>query len=193
MKKIAITGGIGSGKSTVLEILHGMGYPTFSCDGIYGDIVKRKDFIDKIQQIFPDAVVQNQIDKKALAGIIFNNAEKRKQLNAISHPIIMKTLLSEMDKVKAKLVFAEVPLLFEGDFQSLFDAVIVVMRPRSTRVAAVSARDGIPQHEAEKRIQAQWDYDSNELYSSDRICIVDNETDFTALTERLKSIVEQLS
>jgi dephospho-CoA kinase len=112
-KKIAITGGIGSGKSTVSNILKVKGYPVYSCDEIYAELVNSKIYIDEIKKVFPTAVKQGKIDKKCLAEIIFSDKQERTRLNEIAHPLIMQTLLARMNESDSQIVFAEVPLLLE--------------------------------------------------------------------------------
>ena len=164
-KKIAITGGIGSGKSYVLQKLQKKGFPIFSCDDIYRDVIQSKSYIKKIEEEFPDCIIEGKIDRKRLAQQVFNNKENLQKLNAIAHPLIMSNLLSLMDAQNEKVVFAEVPLLFEGNFESLFDEIIVVMRTREERISSIVLRDKITCEEASARIAAQFDYDAPENLS----------------------------
>ena len=119
-KKIAITGGIGSGKSTVLHIFGEMGYPIFSCDEIYREIIDTAEYVKKIEMTFPRCVVDGKVDRKLLASTVFGNGEALEKLNAIAHPLIMQRLLEEMKNCTSEKVFAEVPLLFEGNYEALF-------------------------------------------------------------------------
>ncbi len=158
-KYIAVTGGIGSGKSAVLHILKEEGYPTFSCDEIYKEIARTPEYIAKIQEAFPSCVKNGEIDKKALATLVFQDKACRAQLNAIAHPLIMQRLHIEMRAVDAPLVFAEVPLLFECGFQSQFDGVWYVYRKKTDRIAAVTTRDGIDRKQVLRRIKSQFNPD----------------------------------
>ena len=99
-KKIAITGGIGSGKTTVVQILNEMGYTTFSCDGLYQEIIRRKSYVLEIEKRFPQAVVNGRIDRAKLAQIIFYDEGKRKELNQIAHPLIMQELLKRNEDLQ---------------------------------------------------------------------------------------------
>lgn len=193
-KRIAITGGIGSGKSTVVALLRKMQYAVFSCDEIYADLVKSKAYIEKIQALFPAVVKNGVIDKQCLAEIVFNNAENRKKLNEISHPLIMQTLFKRMDECDG-IVFAEVPLLFEGQFQSQFDSVIVVMRDRQKRIEAIIHRDCISKIQAEQRLEAQFDYDSplaKEIFSKNQTFLLDNNLSQNKLTQKLIEILQKI-
>ena len=161
--KIAITGGIGSGKSTVAKIIKDMGYPVFSCDEIYKNIFESAGFIEQIRKSFPVAIKNEKIDKAELAKVVFSNRGKREQLNRLTHPMIMDLLNKEMDKCTNEFIFAEVPLLFEGNFEDQFDKIIVVKRAFKERLTALQKRDGLNVGEILDRINAQVDYDSEEM------------------------------
>lgn len=193
MKKIAITGGIGSGKSTVAIILKSWGYPVFSCDEIYQEVSTSPSYIDKIKDIFPSCVIDGKIDRKLLSNFVFSKEENRKKLNAIAHPMIMDVLKEQMDSCKEKFVFAEVPLLFEGNFAHLFDEVIVVTRKKENRILAIMNRDHVDREEAERRLKSQFDYDSEhgksqlEKYNAMKIS---NDGSMEELRIKLKDIIE---
>ena len=195
-KKIAITGGIGSGKSTVSNILKDKGYPVYSCDEIYAELVNSKEYIDEIKKAFPSAIKQGEIDKKCLAEIIFSDKQKRTQLNKIAHPLIMQTLLARMNENDSQIVFAEVPLLLEGNFENLFDKTIVVLRNREERIRSICNRDGIPPEKAEERINAQFDYDAIE--SKNRLqklgaIFIENIGDVSALKNSVNVALKSLT
>lgn len=162
MKKIAITGGIGSGKSVVASYIRELGYPVFSCDEIYCEIINSPEYIRKIQENFPSSIVGGKIDRKILSEIIFIDEEKRKKLNSIAHPMIIECLFAQMNKCSSVYVFAEVPLLFEGNFENLFDKIIVVTREREHRISALLNRDGYTREGVERKLSAQFDYSSLE-------------------------------
>ena len=89
-KKIAITGGIGSGKSEAIKIIKELGFPVFSCDEIYKEIIFSKEYVQRIEENFPTCVKNGIIDRKELSAIVFANREKRDLLNSLSHPLIME-------------------------------------------------------------------------------------------------------
>lgn len=157
--RIAITGGIGSGKSLAMQYISKIGYPIFSCDEIYKDVIQSKEYIDQIALLCPNAVINGKIDRKKLAEYMFSNKELRNQINHIAHPLIMENLYVQMDKSASDLVFAEVPLLFEGNFEGKFDKVIYIYRDKDTRIENVKLRDGISKTEIEQRMSAQFDPD----------------------------------
>ncbi len=159
-KTIAITGGIGSGKSTVSKILKDKGFSVFSCDEIYGELLHDEKYKQKIASVFPTALKNGEIDRGVLGDLIFNNPKMRKSLNEITHPLIMNILFENIQNIKDGFVFAEVPLLFEGKYAEKFDKVIVVFREMQERIKAIKSRNGLNEKEIVARISAQFDYDS---------------------------------
>ncbi len=194
-KKIAITGGIGSGKTTVSNLIKEKGYPVYSCDEIYKELIESTIYIKEIEKAFPAAIKQGKIDKKSLAEIIFSNKQERKRLNEIAHPLIMEALLDRMNKNENKLVFAEVPLLFEENFENLFDQTIVVLRNREERIRSICERDGISPEKAIERLNAQFDYDDvsskNHLQKIGTI-FIKNKGDVNALKKNVELVLKDL-
>ena len=161
--KIAITGGIGSGKSTVLSYLKKCGYVTFSCDEIYKELIDKKEYIEAISNIFPTVIIDGKINKEKLSIIVFNDEKKLLELNKIAHPFILKSLFENMDDAENKneVVFAEVPLLFEGKFENLFDQIWVVYRGLEERISALKQRDGSSCGQILQKIKSQFNYEQN--------------------------------
>lgn len=186
--KIAITGGIGSGKSTIGEIFRSLGYPVFSCDEIYSDIINSNDYIIAVKNAFGEAVLtDDKVDRKKLSAVVFKDEERLKKLNAVSHPLIMKELSNLMEK--CDVAFAEVPLLFEGGFENIFDKVIVLRRDISVRVESVIQRDGISEDEVKKKIKNQFDYES---LSDNGYTIIYNDGDRLTLREEAVKFLNEL-
>ena len=192
-KKIAVTGGIGSGKSTVLSILKTEGYPVFSCDELYKSIVTTQEYINLIAKHFPTCIVGNELDKTRLSAIVFKDKTKLALLNSLAHPLIMCDLMKKMNQTENELSFAEVPLLFEGNYQTLFDAVFVVMRNRENRIQSVIERDAIQKEQVEDRISSQLNYEDitvQEKLKKDHIFILENNQDICALREKIKTLLK---
>ena len=156
-KLVAITGGIGSGKSLALQFLRKLNYPVFSCDEIYKEVIVSKEYIELLEKSFPNVVKNGQVDRTALAETVFNNEIMRIKLNNLAHPIIMKLLLRYMEAAEGSIAFAEVPLLFEGNFEKIFDHVLYIARDKQLRIEAVNQRDGLLGCDVEKRIASQFD------------------------------------
>ncbi len=194
-KKVAITGGIGSGKSTVLQYVRDMGYVGFSCDEIYREIVQSKEYIADVQKLFPECVIQSKIDKAKLSAIIFKDEESRKKLNDLAHPLIMESLYFAMDKAIGRLIFAEVPLLFEKGYEKDFDVVLVVYRNLQERIANVMRRDEVNAENVKAKISAQFDYDSIEAKNRFQKCnaiLIENNVSKEELKCKLAIILASL-
>lgn len=195
MKKVAITGGIGSGKSAVLDFIAELGYPVFSCDEIYKEVIVSQEYVKEMEKIFPDAINDGIIDRKVLGALVFNNANAREQLNRIAHPLIMKKLNISMENAEKSISFAEVPLLFEGGLEKNFDFIIVVMRDFQERIIAVQKRDGLTEEDFIKRTQAQFNYNDihNQAYLKTLpVYIIENRGNLNYLKEQTKTIIQMI-
>ena len=186
-KKFAITGGIGSGKSTVCQMLREKGFQVFSCDEIYRELRGERAYLDKIAELFPDCVDEKGLDAPALSACVFSDEVALERLNSVSHPLIMERLMARMNELP--LSFAEVPLLFEGGFEPLFDGVLAIRREKGARVAAVRARDGLTEAEILGRMEKQFD---DHLLSQKKCVILENNGDENALAANLKPALQTL-
>ena len=192
MLKIAITGGIGSGKSAVANCLQELGYVVYSCDEIYKTIIVSPKYVEKVSETFPECIENGEINRKILASIVFQNERKLQQLNDIAHPLIMERLFSLMNNTKESLVFAEVPLLFESRTEKQFDKVIIVQRDIGLRMEGVAKRDGLTSSEIEKRMQAQFDYSKLDATQFDNLIILKNDGDLQKLKIEVCELIKCL-
>lgn len=152
--RIAIAGGMGSGKSEVLRVAGEMGLKALDADEINARLMSSAEYLAKLEELFPDAFVDGQLDKRRLADIVFSDEAQRKKLNALAHPIILREIAEE----KAPIVVAEVPLLHEAGAESLFDKVILVHTPLSLRLMRLKKYRGVTFSDALKRIRRQTPY-----------------------------------
>ncbi len=196
MKKwVAITGGIGSGKSTAIAIIAKMGYPVFSCDELYKEILLEKEYVKEIEGQFDGVVKKGVIDKRALSALVFSDDEMRKRLETLAHPRIMQRLFEKMQNSNAELVFAEVPLLFEGGYEKDFDAVLVIMREVEQRIAAVCNRDGGTRAQALQKMAAQFDYEKATNFhklQNQNVTLIHNNLDVSCLHKQLSDCIKAL-
>ena len=193
--KVAITGGIGSGKSTVSKYISDLGYPVFSCDTIYKTIYSTDDFQNQLKAAFPACLKNGRVDKDLLSQTVFSNPSALKRLNALSHPAIMAELFSQMREAMADLVFAEVPLLMEENLDADFDFVIVVLRDKEKRIEAICNRDKTSREAAEARMNNQWDYDTSEnkrKMLQNKFFILENNSTEQHLQSNVKKIITEL-
>lgn len=158
--KIAITGGICSGKSTVAKIIKEQGFTVLSCDKIYCELLEDLSFVNKIVKEFGNVINSNgTLNKAKLAQIVFSDKEKLRVLNSITHPQIMNIAMQLMGG--SGVYFCEVPLLFESGFEALFDNVIVVLRDKEERIKELMQRSKINRNQALSRIYSQLDYENH--------------------------------
>ena len=186
--KIAVTGGIGSGKSAVCRILKERGYPVFSCDEINRTLLSEKSYLDGLCALFPACVKDGKLNKAALSALVFSDKEALRTLNAYAHPRITERLQREMEGAR-KTCFAEVPLLFESGMAKQFDCAIVVLRNKEERIRAVVTRDGLTAEQAEARMKQQFDYDGP---LPDGCLAIENDGDETALCKKVDDVLEAL-
>lgn len=152
---IAVTGGIGSGKSALTSYLSSYG-DVISCDKINSQMLCDVTYLQILKQSFPEAFTPN-FDRKKLSEIIFSDAKKREKLNSISHPEILKRMLSAIQGCKNNIVFVEVPLLNETEFSNYFSEIIVVNASNEVRKNRIEQRDGIDEATALKKMKGQKD------------------------------------
>jgi dephospho-CoA kinase len=157
MKKIGITGGIGSGKSFVANIIEKMGYPVYYSD------VRSKELTNAhplIRQGLIDLVGENvyfvgELDKKVLATAIFSNDELRLKVNQLIHPIVRQDFEDWAKAQTSDLIFNEAAILFETGAYRNFDATILIYAPIELRLKRVLKRDIITKEEVLARIKNQ--------------------------------------
>lgn len=158
--KIAVTGGIGSGKTTVCNLIKNIGYPVYSCDEVYHDLLNGDALKNDIVKEFGAGILtEGKVDRRKLSEYVLNDETKLAKLNKITHGKIFEEMFLRSQQ-NSGIVFFEVPLLFEGDYQSLFDGVIVVLREVEDRILSVAKRDKLSESDVKKRINNQYNYDN---------------------------------
>lgn len=162
---IAITGGIASGKSLVSHWFEDHDFLVYYSDKMAHDILEKQTVIEQLQEIFSSGIVaNNKIDRVALGKIIFNDANKREQLNSIIHPLVRAERRDIIMLSDAKYLVFEIPLLFENGLQNAFDLTINISAPDNLRIKRILKRDGISEGAARKRIEAQMaEFDKQKL------------------------------
>ena len=158
MKHYALTGGIGSGKSTVLSLFKKLGVPTFSADDSAKIALEHDaDIKAKITALFGEAsYVKGKLSRPFIAEQVFGNYEKLEQLNTIVHPAARKAYLKWQEAQDAIYTIYEFPLVFELGEKERFDGVILVISPETLRIQRVKNRDGLNEEAILKRMMHQW-------------------------------------
>lgn len=152
-RRYAVTGNIGSGKSTFCEILRRRGFPVLSCDEISHELWREEGYRRELARLFPSCCERGEIDKANLTSLVFSDPAALAVLDAFSHPRIMERLLQRAEKFP--VCFCEVPLLFEGGYRDLFDGAVVLTRSEKERLLSVGKRDGISPEEVKIRTHVQ--------------------------------------
>lgn len=190
-KFIAVTGGIGSGKSTLLGLFKAAGYPIFSADEIYAELLRNEQFVHLVSLSVGVEPIKTEnglkLDREKIAEKVFSDGNLLKNLNEVTHGAIM-TEMQNRAKREDKTVFCEVPLLFEGGYEKLFDLIIVVRRSDEDRIKAVEIRDGKTKEKVKKIIENQFDY--SKIIEDGHTIIVENDGDLSALKVDAEKILD---
>lgn len=156
---LGLTGGIGSGKSTVAEIFRVLGHPVFEADQAGRKVLDADpEVIESVEALFgQDVYIQGKADRKRIASIVFSDPAKLDQLNAIIHPAVgraWKKWVSEQGDYR--LLIREVAILFESGSDKLCDKVLTVSAPEPLRIERVMGRDAVTGSEVRARMARQW-------------------------------------
>lgn len=194
MKKIGITGNIGSGKSQVTRHLISIGYKVLDADALVAKIYDDPKFISEMTETFGAEITSRNssgkaacLDKKAVAGIVFSDPAKLDLLNRTIAPYIREKMdgtISEYEKTE-DILFLDIPLLYEKGMQSGLDAVILVYCDDNIRFERAALRDSKSEEEI-KRI------DSFQMRQSEKLALADYTVDNSGTLEGLKAQLEEI-
>jgi len=162
---IGLTGGIGSGKTTVAKIFTSLGYPVFNSDTEAKNIVNNNaEAIVEIKRAFGDVYQDGVLNSKKIAHLVFKNKEALQQLNAIVHPKVKVEFENWVRKHKEhSVLLKEAAILFETEGYKLLDATILVVAPEKIRIKRVMSRDRIEEEAVKNRIQNQLSDEKKKL------------------------------
>lgn len=159
MLSVGLTGGIGSGKSTVARIFGLLGIPVFDADTASKRLMNEDKVLkDQLINAFGEKVyINGQLDRQYLSGIVFSNPEKLTLLNSIVHPATIQQAKEWISKQKGPYIIKEAALIFESGSQKDLDYVIGVYAPVDLRIQRTMARDNISFEKVQARMNAQMD------------------------------------
>lgn len=194
MIKIGLTGNIAAGKSTVKKIFDGFNIPTICADSIvHGLLENNKVIKNEIIETFRnyDILNENCIDRKQLGAIVFSNIEEKKKLEKIIHPAVISEINSffELNK-KNKIVLVDMPLLFEGDFQYLFDKILLVCANDKIRFNRIKKRNNFDDLHINKIMNSQQNQEIKKA-KSDFIIFNENKT-IEELEQDVRKIISEI-
>jgi len=192
---IGVTGGIAAGKSTVLGLLREHGAETIDADAIYHDLISPGGgLVEPIVQRFGAHVRSSDgaIDRRALAGIVFADAEALDDLDLITHPTVVKIIQDHIAFSVAALIAVDAVKLIESGMHSLCDAVWLVTCDPAVQKARLMARNELTELEADFRLAAQLDESYRRQHAD---VVIDNSGDRTSLKRQVDvalTLVKQL-
>ena len=171
--KIGITGGIGSGKSFVCDLLAQSGIPVYSCDEEAKRLMNvhpgiRKALIGLLGEDVYTA--EGQLDKALLATWLFASSAHAEQVNAIVHPVVKSAFLQWAHNQDASVVVMESAILFEAGMERLVDRVLLVDAPRELRLQRAMSRDGATREQIEARMRRQMPDEERRSRAQDILC-----------------------
>ena len=174
-KIIGLTGGIGSGKTTIANHFTAAGIPVYIADDEARKIMQSAEIIKEIKDLFGNVIFENGIlNREKLAQIVFSNPEKLKLLNSIIHPAVKKHFDNwVLDHKNNSFVIYEAAILFESGSYKNCDKIITVTAPFETRIQRVIQRDKTTREQVLKRMNAQWN-DDQRIAKSD--FVIENQT-----------------
>ncbi len=195
MRLVGLTGGIASGKSSLAAALRDLGAPVIDADAIARAAVRRgTPALREIARIFGTGVLakDGELDRKAMAAIVFGDPAARARLEAIVHPAVRAEVAAETARLAAAghdLAFYDVPLLFERGLEGEVDCAVVVHAPPALQLSRLRSRDGMTQEEAEARLSAQLPIDEKARRAD---VVVSNEGDLASLRSRAAPLLAAL-
>ena len=187
MKIIGLTGGIGSGKSSVLEIFKRIGISTYNADESAKELISsNKKIIFSIKQLLGEDIYnENELNSKLVSKIVFNDKEKLKSLNSIIHPEVAKDFDNFcFEHRNESYIIKEAAIIFETKTENLFNKIIYVKAPKEIRIDRVMKRDNLSREDVLNRIQNQI----NETSIIDKCDFIIDNINYSELEEKVLEI-----
>jgi len=193
---VALTGGIGSGKSTVAGMFKDEGAYVIDFDHLARSVVEpdKPAWRDIVDYFGPEILSPDRtLNRSALAEIVFSDDESRKALEGFTHPRIFEESDALVKAIKRKdpfsVVIIDFPLLFELELNKKFDRVIVVYVPRAVQLKRIIERDGLAREEAEKRLNSQVSIEEKRSLSD---YIINSEGDLNDTRNQVRKAIHEL-
>lgn len=186
---IGITGGTGSGKTALLELIREQGGLVLDCDAIYHQLLETDPkLLQAIENRFPGVIKDGQLNRKALGAIVFADSQALQDLNAITHSAVKAEVIARLSPAP-RLAAIDAIGLFEGDLNRLCDVTVAVTAPVQIRVKRLMERDGITEEYALARIAAQ---PSKEEFISRCDYHLENDGTYAAFRQKCLAFFRQL-
>lgn len=190
MVHVAVTGNMGSGKTTVCKMLILQGVPVYFSDNRAKDLMNQDQFlIEKIQQRFgEESYLNGALNRKWLAERVFKDSKALTDLNNLVHPVVHKDYLQWSAQQTEDLIAYESAIVLEQDSQGNFDAIILVSCPEKLRIERIQERDGLTLEEIQLRMRFQW---SDEKKRKHADYIIEN-IDISDANQQLRSALAMI-
>ena len=199
MKKVVIglTGGIGTGKSTVSQILKEKKFPVIDLDIIAHEVIKFPKVVEKIVENFGKEVLEYNntgnwiVSREKLGRVIFGNREKRLILNSVMHPEILRIMREKILECKKenKIIFVEIQLLFEVQWEKEFDYILLVSAEKETQIKRILSRDNRSKEEALSIINSQMSLDEKKKRSD---YVIENDGNIQDLEKKVDDFLKKI-
>jgi len=191
MIKVGLTGGIGSGKSTVARLFEAKGIPVYNSDEKAKFLMQNDKHIQKklIEKFGPEVFVNKSLNTKYLASLVFNDKNRLKELENIVHPAVRQDFTEWTTKQEAPYVIVENAILHKSGMDQLVDYIITVVSDKEKRIERVINRDKLDKKEIEKRINSQ---DSIGYITKNADFIINNNKNIDYLTEKVDFVDKKL-
>ena len=192
---IGLTGGIASGKSTISSMLRKMGLPIVDADVISRRVVEMgSPVLERIKSEFGEGVIspEGALDRKALGQLVFNDSEKLKLLNSITHPAIIEEINRDINALSARgemLCVLDAPLLIESGINGMADRVVLVYADSKSQVSRLMERDNISRVLALKKISSQMDFEEKRKYAD---YVIDNSGSLDNTRSQLEKVINAI-
>ncbi|UUV20901.1 dephospho-CoA kinase [Paenimyroides aestuarii] len=190
-KIIGVTGGIGSGKTTVINYIQSKGYAVYVADDAGREVMKKPEIIEKVQQLFNNDVLQNDgfLDRSKIAKLVFNDAQLLKQLNQIVHPAVKIDFKNFLERNQHQpFVFKETAVLFESGAYKECSATILITAPLEIRMQRVMKRDQVTKQEVLNRVKNQLPDEEKSLLATFVVENIDLNETFKSVDDVLEKI-----
>lgn len=192
---IGITGGIASGKSTVVAMIKEAGYQVIDADQVVHQLQEKGGRLyEALKQAFGNEILKEDgdLNRKKLSELVFSNPSHMATSSAIQNQIIKEELAAERDQLAQSqtVIFMDIPLLIELGYQDWFDAIWLVYVDAQTQLRRLMARNHLREVDAKKRLSSQLSIEEKRPYAS---LVIDNSGDMETLRKQVHKALEQLS
>ncbi|MCK6597565.1 MAG: dephospho-CoA kinase [Bdellovibrionaceae bacterium] len=195
MKWVGITGSIGTGKTTVSNLIRSLGYRVLDADLIAKEELQKNSLgYQQIVKQWGSGILgfHEEIDTKKMAQIVFSQPEQLRVIEAIIHPLVQKKVqqIKKESEFRGDLIlFYDVPLLYEKKLQNQFDEVILVVASPSIQVARIKKRSQWTDEEIQHRLQAQMSLEEKAKYKN---IVINNDEGLPELEIKVKEIIKKI-